>query len=147
MNKYTEVGNLISRGPRPSAEDFPYIKDTFASTLSLEGLEEDAKEVNELAPVRVFVYPIVFSEIYIPWCALSVRDLNAVLDIIIASAPKPLLIHCQHGQDRTGLVVAAYRVQVWGWTKEQAMKEALSFGYRSWLNYGLNQTWRQFPAS
>jgi protein tyrosine/serine phosphatase len=68
-----------------------------------------------------------------------------MLDTIVQTIvvlPKPVLLHCEHGEDRTGLAVAAYRVVVSGWTKDEAMDEALKFGYRNWLNYGLNKTWR-----
>lgn len=29
---------------------------------------------------------------------------------LIAAAPKPVLVHCWHGSDRTGIIVAAYRI-------------------------------------
>lgn len=41
----------------------------------------------------------------------------------------PVLIHCQHGADRTGLVVALYRVVYQGWSKEQALDELQNGGY------------------
>ncbi|MFM0324495.1 dual specificity protein phosphatase family protein [Caballeronia glebae] len=41
----------------------------------------------------------------------------------------PILIHCQHGADRTGLVSALYRVVFQGWTKQQAEDELLHGGY------------------
>jgi len=41
----------------------------------------------------------------------------------------PILIHCQHGADRTGLVSALYRVVYQGWTKEQALNELQNGGY------------------
>ncbi|MBN3791133.1 dual specificity protein phosphatase family protein [Burkholderia sp. Ac-20353] len=41
----------------------------------------------------------------------------------------PVLIHCQHGADRTGLVSALYRVVYQGWTKEQALDELQHGGY------------------
>jgi protein tyrosine/serine phosphatase len=41
----------------------------------------------------------------------------------------PVLIYCQHGADRTGLVSALYRVVFQGWTKRQAEDELLDGGY------------------
>jgi protein tyrosine/serine phosphatase len=41
----------------------------------------------------------------------------------------PVLIHCQHGADRTGLVSALYRVVYQGWTTQQAEDELLHGGY------------------
>lgn len=49
----------------------------------------------------------------------------------------PFLVHCQHGADRTGLVIAMYRIVLQGWTKENAISEMVhgGFGYHSiWSN-------------
>lgn len=48
---------------------------------------------------------------------------------IIATAPKPILIHCQHGADRTGFMSAIYRIVVQGWTKKEAMDELFNGDY------------------
>jgi len=47
----------------------------------------------------------------------------------IANAPKPILIHCRHGSDRTGVVVAMYRIIFQNWTKEEALDELMNGGY------------------
>ena len=44
---------------------------------------------------------------------------------IIVSAEKPVLIHCYHGSDRTGAVVAMYRMVVQNWTREKAIAELM----------------------
>lgn len=46
-------------------------------------------------------------------------------------APKPLLVHCWHGSDRTGTFVAAYRIVFQNWTREAALDEFVhgGFGY------------------
>jgi tyrosine-protein phosphatase SIW14 len=48
---------------------------------------------------------------------------------IILKSEKPVLVHCKHGSDRTGCVVAAYRMVKSGWTKDEAIKEFLEGGY------------------
>ncbi|MFT6503739.1 MAG: protein tyrosine/serine phosphatase [Crocinitomicaceae bacterium] len=52
----------------------------------------------------------------------------------IENAEKPVLVHCLQGSDRTGGVVAAYRM-IHGWTKEKALEEFQlnHFGYNSQL--------------
>ncbi len=54
----------------------------------------------------------------------------------IENAEKPVLVHCLHGSDRTGGVVAAYRM-IDGWTKEKALEE---FQLK---HFGCNSKW--FP--
>jgi tyrosine-protein phosphatase SIW14 len=48
---------------------------------------------------------------------------------ILQSSKKPVLVHCIHGSDRTGCVIAAYRIIQYGWTKEEAIKELVEGGY------------------
>ncbi|KVQ95562.1 protein-tyrosine-phosphatase [Burkholderia ubonensis] len=55
-----------------------------------------------------------------------VAALRALRD---ADRDGPVLIHCQHGADRTGLVSALYRMVYQGWTREQALDELQHGGY------------------
>ncbi|MCE9609179.1 MAG: tyrosine-protein phosphatase [Chthoniobacter sp.] len=41
----------------------------------------------------------------------------------------PFLVHCQHGADRTGTMIAIYRIVVQGWKKEAAIHEMTEGGY------------------
>jgi protein tyrosine/serine phosphatase len=55
---------------------------------------------------------------------------------IIKDSPKPVLVHCFHGSDRTGCMVASYRIIFQNWTKEAAIEELKNpaFGYHaSWF--------------
>jgi len=139
----TLVANDVYRGPRPAPSDYGAVKAKFARVISLEGLEEDHKEALEFAPLPVTSFPISAWQIYVT--GISQCYLQRILQSLM-QFPRPVLVHCQHGEDRTGLVIAAYRVRVCGWSKEQAWSEALKFGYRNWLNFGLNRTWRNFTA-
>jgi hypothetical protein len=44
-------------------------------------------------------------------------------------ANRPLVIHCQHGADRTGAIVALYRVVVQDWSKADALREMDEGGF------------------
>jgi protein tyrosine phosphatase (PTP) superfamily phosphohydrolase (DUF442 family) len=57
------------------------------------------------------------------------EDAVGVLKIITDPANQPVLIHCQHGADRTGTMCALYRIAVEGWSKEQAIREMVDGGY------------------
>ncbi|MEJ2688828.1 MAG: dual specificity protein phosphatase family protein [Deltaproteobacteria bacterium] len=48
---------------------------------------------------------------------------------IIRNAEGPILIHCWHGSDRTGLISAMYRIVFQGWSKEDAIDELMNGGY------------------
>jgi protein tyrosine/serine phosphatase len=64
----------------------------------------------------------------------------------LRDSPRPLYIHCAHGQDRTGLVVALYRVIVEHWTPGRARAEALSAGYHPEL-LGLDRAWSKWTET
>jgi protein tyrosine/serine phosphatase len=41
----------------------------------------------------------------------------------------PVFVHCEHGHDRTGAIIACLvRIEMQGWTNEAALAEALSYG-------------------
>ena len=55
--------------------------------------------------------------------------LAALRAIQTAQAHGPVLMHCKHGVDRTGLIAAMYRVVVQDWRKEDALQEMIQGGY------------------
>jgi hypothetical protein len=67
------------------------------------------------------------------------EDVVTFLRIVTTPALQPVLVHCQHGADRTGTMVAIYRVAVEGWSKEQAMDEMVNGGF------GYHPIWRNLP--
>ncbi|WP_165782391.1 fused DSP-PTPase phosphatase/NAD kinase-like protein [Solilutibacter silvestris] len=79
---------------------------------------------------------------HIPVWTWHVTD-GEILDFLrIASDPskQPVLVHCQHGADRTGVMVAAYRVVVQDWNKEDAIREMQRGGY------GYHAIWTNLPG-
>lgn len=59
----------------------------------------------------------------------------------LATDPRrtPVLVHCQRRSDRTGAMVAAYRIAVQGWSKEAAVQEMTS------ENFGFHKVWTNLP--
>lgn len=53
------------------------------------------------------------------------------------------LVHCTHGQDRTGEAVGEYRVDDDGWTKVRAYQEMLAHNYHPEL-HGLHERWENY---
>lgn len=62
----------------------------------------------------------------------SDEQVAQVLTLINAPENGVVFVHCAKGQDRTGTVVAAYRITYDGWTGERAKDEAEHHGMKFW---------------
>ncbi|GEM_PF-1865882 len=54
----------------------------------------------------------------------SYQDTLTVMAILNDSNNWPVLVHCEHGKDRTGYFIMLYRIMHDGWTWERALQEA-----------------------
>ena len=54
---------------------------------------------------------------------------------IIHDARGPILVHCWHGADRTGVVIAAWRMAAHGWSAEAAADEMVNGGFNFHATY------------
>jgi len=60
-------------------------------------------------------------------------DVRLFLQVVTDPARQPVYVHCWRGKDRTGVMVAAFRMAVQGWTRDEALREMDEFGfYRGW---------------
>ncbi|WP_447783081.1 dual specificity protein phosphatase family protein [Pseudomonas germanica] len=72
------------------------------------------------------------NQVQLPYRTNHVDDadvLKTLRAIQSAEAKGPVLMHCKHGSDRTGLMAAMYRVVVQGWSKEDALSEMTQGGF------------------
>ena len=60
---------------------------------------------------------------------LAVDGVKRFLALVTDPARQPVLVHCENGRNRTGFVVAAYRIAADGWSYPAALAEAESFGF------------------
>lgn len=68
----------------------------------------------------------------------QVRQILALFE----AAETPVFVHCLHGCDRTGTIVACYRIQHDHWPAAQALREAKTYGI-SWIEFQM----KRFVAS
>ncbi|WP_429544960.1 dual specificity protein phosphatase family protein [Pseudomonas frederiksbergensis] len=72
------------------------------------------------------------TQVQLPYRTNHVDDadvLKVLRAIQTAESKGPVLMHCKHGSDRTGLMAAMYRVVVQGWSKEDALNEMTQGGF------------------
>ena len=56
---------------------------------------------------------------------------------------KSVLVHCAAGKDRTGYMVAAYRVERQDWRLEQAVQEMVRYGHNQATHAELQRELRE----
>lgn len=120
-----KVSNDIYRAEQPEEKDIPDLERMKIRTLlNLRGHHKDDASF-EKKGFNLLHYKMSAGSV-------SVNDLVAALKLL-HKAEKPVLIHCWHGSDRTGFVVAGYRIVFQNWTREAAIEELRlgGFGYHS----------------
>lgn len=68
------------------------------------------------------------------------EDIVKFLKIVTDPDRTPVLVHCQHGSDRTGTMCALYRIMVQGWPKTKAIDEMRCGGF------GFHKIWEDLAT-
>jgi protein tyrosine phosphatase (PTP) superfamily phosphohydrolase (DUF442 family) len=120
----------IVRGSQPSGQVLSVLKSAGVTTIinlrnedvlvAQEGLMAKRFGLNYLnIPMNIFDVP-------------SKQQIKSFLSAIDKASGK-VYVHCQHGQDRTGTMIAMYRIAHDGWDANRAYQEMLSCGFRPYL--------------
>jgi tyrosine-protein phosphatase SIW14 len=104
LRRLDRVDESLYRGSQPSRAEFAELVKRYhiRTVIKLNPTFEGSDELPD--GVKLIHEPL--SAVVVPGAA----DLRRILDEIDA-AEKPVYVHCRHGEDRTGLVVALYRVR------------------------------------
>lgn len=113
-NSY-RVSSELYRSGQPDKKGFRTIER--AGIKSVLNLREYHTDDDEAAgtKLKLLHYPIAAGSV-------TEQDIEQILRLL-RSAPKPVLVHCWHGSDRTGITIAAYRIVEQGFSVEAAEKE------------------------
>jgi tyrosine-protein phosphatase SIW14 len=125
MKNLYQVTEHLYRAAQPSADGFSHMaKDKgLASEIDLT----DDSHSDELLLRGTGIRPR-----YVPMTAVAPNKdkIIAALRFIMAEEKKaPVLVHCTYGADRTGTVIAMYRIVVQGWSKDDAIDEMRLGGF------------------
>jgi len=127
-----KVSGTLYRSAQPTAEGFRNLKQMGIKTvLNLRAFHSDRDEMGDTG--------IRGEHIYMKTWHPEREDVVKFLRIVTDPQRTPVLVHCQHGADRTGTMCAIYRVAVQGWTKEDAVREMTEGGF------GFHEIWRNLP--
>ncbi len=109
------LNDSLYRSEQPDEKGFKSLDSIgIKSILSLRSKAVDEKLVGNL-PFKLYNVKMS-AELF------SDEEIIEALKVMRLS-PKPLLVHCVHGADRTGVVIAMYRIIYAGWSKQQAINE------------------------
>lgn len=128
-----QVSTNLYRSAQPTGQGMQNVKKKGVVTVvNLRSFNSDRDEIAGTGLASEHIY----MKAWHPEREEVVRFLRVVTD------PKrtPVLVHCQHGADRTGTMCALYRVAVQGWTKEEAIREMTQGGF------GFHEVWGNLPS-
>lgn len=132
-NLHQVAGNFY-RSAQPDAEGFRTLVTQYGvkSVVSLRAFNADEPLTRglKLRLVRFKIHT---------WHIEREDVVGALRALRGAMKSAPVLLHCQHGADRTGLVTALYRVAYEGWSKQAATDEMLNG------NFGYHAVWGNIP--
>jgi protein tyrosine/serine phosphatase len=139
------VSGSIYRGAQPSPEGFPELKKLGIAVVV--DFRDDREEIQR-EKTRVITEGMAF--VSIPWNARN----NPSRDNVVAffttlhdNFGKKIFIHCERGADRTGTMIALYRITYDHWTPDQAVAEMNAFHYWNNLFPNLARYVQAFPAA
>lgn len=130
---FHQVNDHVYRGGQPAPEAWPGLANMGVKTvidLRREDEHSTAAEAAAVAAAGMKYINVPMKGVVAP----TNEQINTVLAAL--NSEGPVFVHCKRGADRTGAVIACYRIQHDRWARQQALEEAKSFGMGS-LQLGL----------
>lgn len=126
IRNFSYVNDHVYRGGQPAPDGFQQLA---AAKVSLvvdlrepsEGTEAERRLVQSLG--------MQYADVPLPrLSAPSPDQMKRVLSLLVPDDNGRVFVHCWRGKDRTGTVIACYRIQHDGWTPQRALQEASQNG-------------------
>ena len=122
VSNFAQVSEALYRGEQPTAEGMHELADLGIKTVvNLRSFHSDRDELRGTG----LRYAHIACKTWHP----EEEDVVRFLSILRDPANQPVFVHCQYGSDRTGMMVACYRIVEQGWTPERAAEELSRFGF------------------
>lgn len=121
------VDDDVYRGRQPTREDIAILaKSGIRTVLDLRGVldhkgwEQQAVEAAGMRYIRIGMSGFL---------APTDHKIDKILALLDNPTLGPIFLHCRRGADRSGVVIACYRITHDHWTSAQAMEEARQQGF------------------
>lgn len=130
LPNFHQVNENLYRGAQPSQAGIVQLKQIGVKTIiSLRGADENSEIEGNWAQSSGIKF------INIPlnnWFGPKDEKIEKILASINNAENQPVFVHCKRGADRTGTVIAVYRITHDGWTAKRANVEAKERGFGWW---------------
>jgi len=125
----------IYRGAKPENPKGYFSARSALGVNTCVNLETYNNEVNVAAQagIQVIHFPLtVFSKV-------SVGEIDQIIETLMDKINQPVLVHCLQGHDRTGMIIACFRMAVDHWSLADALEEMDAYGYQHlWMEMAAN---------
>ena len=133
---FQTVNSQIYRGGQPSDEGFRNLAAMGIKTV-VDLREDDQRSHAE----KKLVKALGMHYVNIPMKGMKTptsKQISNSLKVLNDDSKGPVFIHCRRGADRTGVVLACYRIEHDKWDNQKALREARTFGM-SWYQLPLQR--------
>jgi tyrosine-protein phosphatase SIW14 len=134
IRNFGQVNDHIYRGGEPTPEG---LRDLGAMHVILDVDLRESGTATEAE--RKIAQSLGMQYVNVPFPPLSApssEQVKRVLSLMEPDDAGKVFVHCRRGKDRTGTVVACYRIQHDGWDNRRATEEADRYGM-SWAERGM----------
>jgi protein tyrosine/serine phosphatase len=151
IERFHQVDEHLYRGAQPTAEGFRKLRDLGVKVIvnlrmPADAARTDEKRVVESLGMRYVHMPVEDGNFFTRSRRIPESVIRDFFKLVQDTASGPVFVHCHRGADRTGALVAFYRIARQGWDNARALKEAKEIGMRSWY-HGLHDQITRFTTS